>query len=168
MSVECDMATAGGGWTIVFFPADANVMAIPVSYTTSTPQLLADAQTVLLAYRTSADVVTSNFATFDLPVAWQNDTPFDYASSDLMTGVSINGGPTTATMVRFGYQNFSYTCNDPWAASGGSFGRICIVGTTAPFYNGFASPYVDMCSDSLSPWNAVACAADIRFSIAVR
>jgi hypothetical protein len=42
------------------------------------------------------------------------------------------------------------------------------VGTTAPYYNGFADSGGDSCPDSASIYYATPCSVDRRFSIAVR
>ncbi len=55
---------------------------------------------------------------------------------------------------------------DPWVA--GSWGRLCIVGTTAPFYSGHSVSYVDTCSNSDQVWNSANCSDSLRFTLAVR
>jgi hypothetical protein len=165
-SVTCDMITDGGGWTIVFFPPDANAMATPLAYTSGSLRLLENAANALLAYRDASQVAASDYATFPMPGAWRINSPFNATATDLSTAVSINGAVATTTTVRFGLRSFTNSCADPWIAT--PFGRICVVNTKAPFYTGFATSYPDSCSDSLSNWDAVACANDKRFSIAVR
>jgi hypothetical protein len=167
-SVMCDMTTEGGGWTVVFFAANTNITATPVMYTSASSRLLGDALRVLLVYRNASQVVAPDYATFAVPDPWRADMPLNYASTDLSTAVSINGGTDVTSTVRFGYQSFTGYCADPWNATMGPWGRICIIGTTAPFYAGFATPVGDTCSDSMSLYSAVACRNDLRFSIAVK
>jgi len=167
LSVVCDMAVEGGGWTIIFFPTSTNFDTTPIAYTSSTPRLLTDATQVLLAYRSATQVAYTNYATLDLPNEWRTDTPFNYAANDLTTGVSINGGALTTAMVRYGKANFSQQCADAWNTAT-NHGRLCIVGTIAPFFGSFAAATMDTCAKSTEIYNATYCANDVRFSIAVR
>jgi hypothetical protein len=164
--VRCDMALEGGGWTVVFLASNPNLFAA-TAYTGATPRLLADAQEVAIAYRTSNQVALPNYAIFALPSAWRTDVPMKLVGTDLTTMVSINGAAPVSAMVRFGNQSFSDVCTDPWLTTS-TYGRFCIAGTRAPYFTAFAHQDADQCSDSMSPWNAKACTADTRFSIAVR
>lgn len=168
ISVTCDMTTAGGGWTIVFLAATTNFASPPMAYTSASSRLLLDAQSALIAYRNATQDAAANFATFPLPAAWKTAAPFSAPGTDLLTEVSVNGAAASTATLRFGAQSFSNYCNDSWDTTGPLFGRICVVGTKAPFFAAFADVYNDSCSDSQSPWNTVACTTDRRMSIAVR
>jgi hypothetical protein len=121
----------------------------------------------LLAYRSAAKVAYTNYAAFDIPADWRTAAPFTYPSTDITTGVSINGGALASQQVRYGYSNFSQLCTDPWVTAT-SYGRICIPGTTAPYFTGWSVPSADQCSDSTQNYATTACTNDLRFSIAVR
>lgn len=166
LTVTCDMVTDSGGWTIVFLAPD-NVSTTP-DYTSSTPELLGDATSALIAYRDDTQTVVSSFAIFGVPADWRLQTPFAAANTDLPTSVRIDSGAASARIVRYGYQSFANDCGDAWITNETQFGRLCIIGTTAPFYSGFASALVDQCSTSNVAWNATPCSSALKFSIAVR
>jgi hypothetical protein len=168
VAVTCDMTFADGGWTIVFFAPSANMMTPPIAYTSGTKRLLADAGSTLIAYRNSTQqVIGSAFATFNLPIDWKLDTPFNYPATDVMVNVSAGGGAPVMAMLRYGSQNFGSRCVDGWN-SASSLGRVCIAGTNAPFFNAFIDAIPDNCSNSSADWNAAGCTPELRFSIAVR
>jgi hypothetical protein len=166
LSVTCDMAIEGGGWTIVFFPPDANYNGT-ADYTSSTERLLADATQTLIAYRSASQVAYTNYATFDLPTEWKTTSPMNATGTDITTGVSINGGPLASTQVRYGKANFASLCSDAWSAAT-AYGRVCVVGTIAPYFSGFNASTTDQCSNSSQAYNTTSCSNDLRFSIAVR
>src|SRR5260221_5711620 len=101
------MSLDGGGWTVVYFPTGTNTSDTTLGYTAGTTRLMTDANEVLLAYRSAAKVAYTNYATFSLPAEWRTAAPFTYQSTDVTTGVSINGGALASAQVRFGYANFS-------------------------------------------------------------
>lgn len=166
VTVTCDMKTIGGGWTFVLFPAVGSDSA-PTDYLVPAA-IVKNAGSVLIAYRTSAKQVLPNYAVFDIPSSWRDATPFAQDESTFTTMVGMNGNTAQSATIYAGTENFfGSLCGDPWTA-GSSFGRFCIDGTDAPFYNGFDSTSTDNCSVSSESWNGTACGPERRFSMAVR
>ena len=164
---DCDMETDGGGWTLVFIAPGPNLDMGPLAYSVSSAALFTEATSSLIAYRNTTLVASSGFASFPLPDKWRTDTPFNYPQIDVITTVSVNGATASQATLRYGAHAFGSTCSDSWSPTQ-SFGRLCIVGTVAPFFSGFTGPTPDGCADSSGLWNARSCDANTQFSIAIR
>lgn len=166
-SASCDMTTAGGGWTLVFAPTTFVNETTALDYTIPNTAVLSDAGEALITYRNASDDVVGTTAVFALPSDWRGSTPFRAKARDVNVAVRLNdAAPTTATL-RYGYSYFQNLCSDDWDQTR-SYGRLCIVGTDAPYYAGFAWAGPDLCSDSSKSYNAVSCGLQRRFTIGVR
>lgn len=183
VSVWCDVSD-GRGWTVVFGGRTAD-MARTFDFNSSAeaaaqwsaPGPLAMRSTLVkFAYRDAASAVVdaANAATFSIPASWRAGTnPFSQAADETMVSVSIGGGASTMRLLKFGYNSmFVRECGEGWFAR--SFGRVCIVGTTAPYFVAWASTDVDQCRNSdytASGTGTMAatppCSTDRRFTIAL-
>jgi hypothetical protein len=173
--VYCDMDTQSGGWTVIFVAMNTDYATVDLEYTTTSTALRDHAADVLMAYRTDAMSVVpaSHVARIPMPSNWRARAPFRYTDVDEMVDVSIDGAVPTSHLLRYGTLSFPSTlCDNPWLP-GTTEGRICIQGTTAPHYTGFAIPGepmypADFCADSTQSLLKVPCTPMRRFSIAVR
>jgi Fibrinogen beta and gamma chains, C-terminal globular domain len=168
LSVFCDMTTDGGGWTMVFKAGTSNYNTGIADYDLPTSSSLwSDATETLIAHRDAANDVVGDWARFAVPADWRVKAPFQYDGQDLTVTVSVSGAAAVSRTLHYGRFNFTAVCTDAWD-SAINWGRICIEGTTAPFYDGFANVNSDGCENSAQIYGATLCSVSLLFSIAIR
>jgi len=118
-----------------------------------------------------AVVAEGAFATFDMPAVWRHRHPFMAAAQDVPVTAQLGANRTQVrSVLRFGHGGvFGTGCDGNWS-TGPSFGRICLRGTDAPAWSGFASagaPSVASCGVHAGSGSPVAC-EDVWFTLAVR
>ena len=155
---EDDIAALRGDLAATTAATDAN--------TASIESLMDGATDVLMGYFNAESGTLDDPAHFALPDAWRTEAPFGQDPTDVTVSVTVGDAAPVDALLRYGSGSYSSTCADPWT---GTYGRICIQDTTAPFYSGYINSNVDTCSRSDQRWNATNCSLSTRsFSLLVR
>ena len=164
---HCLMDTDGGGWTVVYqHHPQSNLNSLGTPYDLVSPVLMQGASEALIGYRTAAGVVTGNVARFALPGDWRARNPLSAPATDVWVDTWVNGSSEGSRLLRYGTGSFSNRCEHGWT---GTWGRLCIQSTRAPFFASFATSYADTCVYSDEIYNAATCSGTDRgFFIAVR
>lgn len=176
----CELRLHGGGWTVLFM--DDNTVdhgpGTVAAYHADLSDLASEANQVLFTLATSATNPTPRagvtWAHFDAPGHWNDGFPGAQASRDVTAPMWLRGdtAPTPRTL-RYGSRDFEDgTCGGAWkGAAAGDYGRICVDGSSAVFYSGFAragGPHPQMCTSSDGVFNATECSEFAPLEIAVR
>ena len=167
--VHCDMDIGGGGWTVIYLADAVDLSSTTIAYTVPAQSLRDNAQEALIAFRNlNLNMVASDWASFGLPATWRAKNPLAVTPfEDLTVSASINGALPALAQLRYGTANFGSLCSDDWVTTS-SYGRVCLQGTAAAFFSGFAIAGTDLCALSDQTYSVRACSDAIRFSIAVR
>jgi len=167
----CDMTMAGGGWTRVFVENNQSILqSSSIDYQVTDPNLRLAAQSVLMGYLNSAGAAVGHQAIWPITANWVNQSPFKYPglSNDDSVLVTVDANAAVSQSLRYGYQSFASLCTDSWDETA-DVGRICVIGTLAPFFSGWSGGGANDCTNSEAARNASTCsAANESFFIALR
>ncbi len=170
--VHCDMDIGGGGWTVIYLADGINLNSTTIDYTVTSQRLRDNAQEALISFRNlNQNMVASDWASFGLPATWRAKNPLTVSPFEEITvSASVNGALPALALLRYGTANFGSVCGDAWNTTTTPYGRLCLQGTDAAFYSGFATAAAttDFCALSSQTYSVRACSDMLRFSIAVR
>lgn len=177
--VHCDMATATGGWTLVFQGTD-NQNSTALGYASGTAgndSVVSRSTSMMFAYLDTSSKAVSNVWTFATPAAFRTATPMATGQCIYTSVVAtrLADGSSTTQTLRSGWGSFGSNCDEGCT---GTYGQICLKNTPAqgtlggfsdfPFFTGFAAAGPDYCAHSNQTYSVTACTATRQFAILVR
>jgi len=159
--VYCNMELDDNGWTRVWIADTNNYNKKNYNYLLPLKFIKKSKQTLIL-YENGSEVYLPY--TFNTPKLWKHKHPLNYASgTTTVDTVDLDSERSYHDRtLYFGYENFSNSCHDHF--KGGSWGKLCISDTKAPFYTSFAHSESDHCNTSRESYNAQKC-NEKQFSI---
>jgi hypothetical protein len=132
------------GWQVAWYAKSDNLNSTTHTYDVALADIQKAKRAALAYYdSTQGGIVTPlNMYSFDIPESWKTQHPFSVASKDTIIDAKEEAtGIITSGMLRHGYQSFNVLITDGWVV--GSYGRIGITNTKAPFLSGFATATAD-------------------------
>jgi hypothetical protein len=168
-TVWCDMDTADGGWTVIYFYPGQTRPSGGLTYTVDDLAIPGASTEALIAYRNgSYGIADPAWARFPIPAPWQTLSPFRARNTDATVSMTQATGAARMVTLRYGNAAFGNDCNSGWDTRN-TGGRICINGSNAPFFCEWNSAtYRDRCPNSNQRYDGADCSTSRRFSIAVR
>ncbi len=164
-ATRCDMTTSGGGWTLQWVAKSTDYNTTGLKYPLADNTLRNQASEVMIGYTDINGAGIKDWALFPIPAKWRTKIPMAWPATDEKVSVSVGGAKAVSATLRYGTGSFSSLCSHGWT---GTWGRLCIIGTKAPFYSGFAHSAGDFCALSNQSYSATTCSANRRFAIYVR
>lgn len=162
VNVFCEMISGGGGWTRVWIADRENYQQSRYDY--DLPYSFIENSTYTMIAFSTQDNRLMNPWYFKTPREWKVQHPLSYSKevTNIEAIEADTGRSYNYKKLFYGIENFSSACHD--AFKGGGWGKLCISGTSAPFYASFNHPENDFCNKSNEGYNTVPC-RDNRFVI---